>query len=175
MAESISKGTLQSWSKHVGDTVEADEVAIIETDKVGTSSTPIVPSAQEAKGVLRTVSVGQDLFIIEPGKGGGKPRVLTYITRSFTSHSLIALVFPEEQKTDLEEPKHQQLEKMTPDPRHHQLLTSRVAASLQKDPKSPESYVPLFIDSRTLPYSFVFIVNVVELARSKLELNHRAL
>ncbi|KAG2096947.1 hypothetical protein BD769DRAFT_1677902 [Suillus cothurnatus] len=156
MAESISKGTLRSWSKHVGDTVEADEVAIIETDKVGTSSTPIVPSAQEAKGVLRTVSVGQDLFIIEPGKGG-------------------ALVFPEEQKTDLEEPKHQQLEKMTPDPRHHQLLTSRVAASLQKDPKSPESYVPLFIDSRTLPYSFVFIVNVVELARSKLELNHRAL
>ena len=35
MAESISEGTLRSWSKQVGDTVEADEeVATIETDKV---------------------------------------------------------------------------------------------------------------------------------------------
>lgn len=34
MAESISEGTLRSWSKQVGDTVEADEeVATIETDK----------------------------------------------------------------------------------------------------------------------------------------------
>lgn len=36
MAESISEGTLRSWSKQVGDSVEADEeVATIETDKVG--------------------------------------------------------------------------------------------------------------------------------------------
>ena len=35
MAESISEGTLKSWSKKVGDSVEADEeVATIETDKV---------------------------------------------------------------------------------------------------------------------------------------------
>lgn len=35
MAESISEGTLKSWSKQVGDTVAADEeVATIETDKV---------------------------------------------------------------------------------------------------------------------------------------------
>ena len=35
MAESISEGTLKSWSKKVGDTVAADEeVATIETDKV---------------------------------------------------------------------------------------------------------------------------------------------
>lgn len=35
MAESISEGTLRSWSKQIGDTVEADEeVATIETDKV---------------------------------------------------------------------------------------------------------------------------------------------
>ena len=35
MAESISEGTLKSWSKQVGDTVEADEeIATIETDKV---------------------------------------------------------------------------------------------------------------------------------------------
>ena len=35
MAESISEGTLKSWSKQVGDTVAVDEeVATIETDKV---------------------------------------------------------------------------------------------------------------------------------------------
>jgi hypothetical protein len=33
-----------------------------------------------------TVSVGQDLFIIEPGEGGGKPRV-TYETRYFIAFS----------------------------------------------------------------------------------------
>jgi 2-oxoglutarate dehydrogenase E2 component (dihydrolipoamide succinyltransferase) len=38
MAESISEGTLRSWSKQVGDSVEVDEeVATIETDKVGIS------------------------------------------------------------------------------------------------------------------------------------------
>jgi 2-oxoglutarate dehydrogenase E2 component (dihydrolipoamide succinyltransferase) len=38
MAESISEGTLRSWSKQVGDSVEADEeVATIETDKVSGS------------------------------------------------------------------------------------------------------------------------------------------
>lgn len=38
MAESISEGTLRSWSKQVGDSVEADEeVATIETDKVSVS------------------------------------------------------------------------------------------------------------------------------------------
>ena len=35
MAESITEGTLKSWSKQVGDTVLADEeVVTIETDKV---------------------------------------------------------------------------------------------------------------------------------------------
>ena len=39
MAESITEGTLKSWSKQVGDTVLADEeVATIETDKVRTGS-----------------------------------------------------------------------------------------------------------------------------------------
>lgn len=38
MAESISEGTLKTWIKQVGDTVAADEeVATIETDKVGWS------------------------------------------------------------------------------------------------------------------------------------------
>lgn len=35
MAESITEGTLKSWSKQVGDSVAADEeIATIETDKV---------------------------------------------------------------------------------------------------------------------------------------------
>jgi 2-oxoglutarate dehydrogenase E2 component (dihydrolipoamide succinyltransferase) len=37
MAESISEGTLKTWQKKVGDSIAADEeVATIETDKVGT-------------------------------------------------------------------------------------------------------------------------------------------
>jgi hypothetical protein len=37
MAESISEGTLKTWQKKVGDAVTADEeIATIETDKVGT-------------------------------------------------------------------------------------------------------------------------------------------
>jgi Biotin-requiring enzyme len=36
MAESISEGTLRTWSKRVGESVAMDEeVATIETDKVG--------------------------------------------------------------------------------------------------------------------------------------------
>jgi hypothetical protein len=38
MAESITEGTLKTWSKQVGDSVAADEeVATIETDKVSTT------------------------------------------------------------------------------------------------------------------------------------------
>ncbi len=43
MAESISEGTLKQWNKAVGDFVEQDEeIATIETDKVGVS--PSLPS-----------------------------------------------------------------------------------------------------------------------------------
>jgi hypothetical protein len=39
MAESITEGTLKQWNKAVGDFVEQDEeIATIETDKVGPSS-----------------------------------------------------------------------------------------------------------------------------------------
>lgn len=101
MAESISEGTLRSWSKQVGDTVEADEeVATIETDKIDVSVN--APTAGKIVELLAkeedTVSVGQDLFIIEPGEGG-------------------ASAAPEEPKTAPEEPKDQQLDKTTPEPR----------------------------------------------------------
>ncbi|KAG2356447.1 hypothetical protein BDR07DRAFT_1453405 [Suillus spraguei] len=99
MAESISEGTLRSWSKQVGDTVEADEeVATIETDKIDVSVN--APTAGKIVELLAkeedTVTVGQDLFIIEPGEGGGKPRGL---------------------KADPEEPKDQQLDETTSESR----------------------------------------------------------
>jgi 2-oxoglutarate dehydrogenase E2 component (dihydrolipoamide succinyltransferase) len=101
MAESISEGTLRSWSKQVGDTVEVDEeVATIETDKIDVSVN--APTAGKIVELLAkeedTVSVGQDLFVIQPGEGG-------------------ASTAPEEQKTDPEEPKDQQLENTKPEPR----------------------------------------------------------
>ncbi|KAG2153787.1 uncharacterized protein EDB93DRAFT_1134796 [Suillus bovinus] len=101
MAESISEGTLRSWSKQVGDTVEADEeVATIETDKIDVSVN--APTAGKIVELLAkeedTVNVGQDLFIIEPVEGG-----------------VSAASTPEEQKTDPEEPKDQQLNKTIPE------------------------------------------------------------
>ncbi|KAF8155744.1 hypothetical protein B0H34DRAFT_714678 [Crassisporium funariophilum] len=73
MAESISEGTLKSWSKQVGDMVAADEeVATIETDKIDVS----VNAPQSGKIVKLlaneedTVTVGQDLFVLEPGEVG---------------------------------------------------------------------------------------------------------
>lgn len=42
MAESISEGTLKTWLKKPGDYIEADEeIASIETDKVGVLRQPI--------------------------------------------------------------------------------------------------------------------------------------
>ncbi|KAJ2338981.1 2-oxoglutarate dehydrogenase complex E2 component, partial [Coemansia sp. RSA 2618] len=64
MADSITEGTLKSWTKQVGEHVEQDEeVASIETDKVD------IPVNSPVAGVLRellaneedTVVVGQDL------------------------------------------------------------------------------------------------------------------
>ncbi|KAG6377497.1 hypothetical protein JVT61DRAFT_15305 [Boletus reticuloceps] len=76
MAESISEGTLKSWSKQVGDTVEADEeVATIETDKIdvtvnaSVSGTIVELLANEED----TVTVGQELFRIEAGQVAAAP------------------------------------------------------------------------------------------------------
>ncbi|KAK0220121.1 dihydrolipoamide succinyltransferase [Armillaria fumosa] len=74
MAESITEGTLKSWTKQVGDTVEADEeVATIETDKIDVSVN--APQSGKIVELLAaeedTVTVGQDLFVLEPGEAGG--------------------------------------------------------------------------------------------------------
>jgi 2-oxoglutarate dehydrogenase E2 component (dihydrolipoamide succinyltransferase) len=73
MAESITEGTLKSWSKQVGDSVAADEeVATIETDKIDVSVN--APQAGKIVELLAkeedTVTVGQDLFTLEPGAEG---------------------------------------------------------------------------------------------------------
>lgn len=74
MAESISEGTLSSFSKQVGDYVEQDEeIASIETDKIDVSVN--APQAGTIKELLvsegDTVTVGQDIAKLEPGEGGG--------------------------------------------------------------------------------------------------------
>ncbi|KAF9269626.1 dihydrolipoamide succinyltransferase [Marasmius fiardii PR-910] len=71
MAESITEGTLKSWSKQVGDSVAADEeVATIETDKIDVSVN--APKSGVIKELLAkeedTVTVGQDLFVLEEGE-----------------------------------------------------------------------------------------------------------
>ncbi|EAU89463.2 dihydrolipoamide succinyltransferase [Coprinopsis cinerea okayama7 len=73
MAESISEGTLKSWLKQEGETVAADEeVATIETDKIDVQVN--APKSGKIVKLLAseedTVTVGQDLFIIEPGEVG---------------------------------------------------------------------------------------------------------
>ncbi|KAF3923258.1 hypothetical protein ABW21_db0201178 [Orbilia brochopaga] len=74
MAESISEGTLKQWLKEVGEEVEQDEeVATIETDKIDVAVN--APSAGILKELLveadSTVTVGQDLAILEVGASGG--------------------------------------------------------------------------------------------------------
>ncbi|CAE7217229.1 unnamed protein product [Rhizoctonia solani] len=73
MAESITEGTLKSWNKQVGDTVnQDDEVATIETDKIDvTVNAPLSGKIVELLfNEEDTVTVGADLFRIEPGEGG---------------------------------------------------------------------------------------------------------
>jgi 2-oxoglutarate dehydrogenase E2 component (dihydrolipoamide succinyltransferase) len=78
LAESLTEGTLKSFSKQVGDFVEQDEeIASVETDKIDVSV-----NAPEAGKITKwlvsedeTVTVGQDLVEIETGvspEGGAK-------------------------------------------------------------------------------------------------------
>ncbi|OSX61188.1 hypothetical protein POSPLADRAFT_1040385 [Postia placenta MAD-698-R-SB12] len=101
MAESISEGTLKTWLKQVGDTVQQDEeIATIETDKIDVSVN--APSAGTITELLAseedTVSVGQDLFRFEPGE----------VSESKEK--------PAPETQDKEEPKDQQVVKGTPPP-----------------------------------------------------------
>lgn len=99
MAESISEGTLKSWSKQEGDYVAVDEeVATIETDKIDVqvnapkSGTIVKLLAAEED----TVQVGQDLFVIEEGEAPASSSA------------------PPSEATDKTEPKDQQVDKKLP-------------------------------------------------------------
>lgn len=74
MAESISEGTLSSFSKQVGDHIEQDEeLASIETDKIDVSVN--APAAGVITELLvgegDTVTVGQEIAKIDAGASGG--------------------------------------------------------------------------------------------------------
>lgn len=73
VAESITEGTLKTWTKKVGDSVAVDEeVATIETDKVDVSvNAPVAGKIVELLAKEEdTVTVGEDLFRIEEGAEG---------------------------------------------------------------------------------------------------------
>jgi hypothetical protein len=89
MAESISEGTLKQWLKKTGDFVKVDEeVATIETDKIDVSVN--APKSGKIVEMLAneedTVSVGQDLFKLEPGEGPGEDAASKPISEN-QSHS----------------------------------------------------------------------------------------
>ncbi|KAH9836188.1 dihydrolipoamide succinyltransferase [Rhodofomes roseus] len=110
MAESISEGTLKTWLKQVGDSVAQDEeVATIETDKIDVSvNAPTAGTITEHLASEEdTVSVGQDLFRIEPGEGGAAPQ---------GKKPEEPEPAPPKEKEDKEEPKDQQVDKSVPKP-----------------------------------------------------------
>lgn len=111
MAESISEGTLKSWSKQVGDSVAADEeVATIETDKIDVQVN--APKAGKIVKLLAneedTVTVGQDLFVIEEGEGGESAAPPPAKEGEETAE-------PKKETSDKSEPKDQQVDKSLPD------------------------------------------------------------
>ncbi len=79
MAESITEGTLASFTKKVGDYIGQDELlATIETDKIDVEvNSPVGGTVKELlANPDDDVEVGQDLAKIEPGPppaGGAKP------------------------------------------------------------------------------------------------------
>ncbi|KAJ3512416.1 hypothetical protein NMY22_g15337 [Coprinellus aureogranulatus] len=109
MAESISEGTLKSWSKKEGDTVQADEeVATIETDKIDVQVN--APKSGKIVKLLAneedTVTVGQDLFVIEEGEAGESSSEAPAAPKESDSK-------PEAK--DQTEPKDQQVDKKLPE------------------------------------------------------------
>jgi len=129
MAESISEGTLKSWSKQVGDTVAADEeVATIETDKIDvsvnapTSGTIVKILANEED----TVTVGQDLFVIEAGEAGASSAAPPKEEKKEETKET------KEESKDTTEPADQQVDKSVPKD------TTPAPSEKVQDTKSPQ-------------------------------------
>ncbi|KIK98583.1 hypothetical protein PAXRUDRAFT_133885 [Paxillus rubicundulus Ve08.2h10] len=132
MAESISEGTLRSWARQVGDTVEVDEeVATIETDKIDvTVNAPMAGTIVELLANEEdTVSVGQDLFRIEAGDGAAttpKEQTATEESKELPDSS---------KKADAEEPKDQQVDKSAPPPPAPSEADKKTAPQVPKESK----------------------------------------
>ncbi|TEB34143.1 dihydrolipoamide succinyltransferase [Coprinellus micaceus] len=131
MAESISEGTLKSWSKKEGDTVQVDEeVATIETDKIDVqvnapkSGTIVKLLANEED----TVTVGQDLFVIEEGE--------------VSSEAPKEESKPAAETKDASEPKDQQVDKKLPEESAPAPRTRDEPKPKESKPASKESKAP---------------------------------
>lgn len=116
MAESISEGTLSSFTKQVGDQVEQDEeIASIETDKIDVSVN--APAAGVITELLvnegDTVTVGQDLAKIDAGASGGGTAKAKEEPKSPASDAQETSSQPEGQK---EQPKEEKKEAAPPPP-----------------------------------------------------------
>lgn len=108
MAESISEGTLSSFSKQVGDHVEQDEeIASIETDKIDVSvnapQAGVITEFLVSEG--DTVTVGQDLAKIDAGAEGGGATKAKEEPKSPASDAQETSSQPEGQKEKPAEPK----------------------------------------------------------------------
>lgn len=116
MAESISEGTLSSFTKQVGDHVEQDEeIASIETDKIDVSvNAPTAGVITEfLVGEGDTVTVGQDLAKIDAGASGGGETTAKEEPKSPASDEQKTSSQPEGQK---EQPKEEKKDAAPPPP-----------------------------------------------------------
>ncbi len=104
LGESVTEGTVTTWLKEVGDTVEADEPILeVSTDKVDTE----VPAP--AAGVLEKIEVGED-ETVEVGT------VLGYIGDGSSSNSSSDDSSKEEEKTEEPEEKNEEQPKESAEP-----------------------------------------------------------
>jgi biotin carboxyl carrier protein len=137
MAESISEGTLSSFSKQVGDYVERDEeIASIETDKIDVSVN--APEAGTIKELLvgegDTVTVGQEIAKLEPGEGSsGGAKEATEEPKAPASKDQPTTSDPEPKK---EQPKEESKKEAPPPPKKEE---KPAPPKEEKKPTSPPS------------------------------------
>lgn len=147
MAESISEGTLSSFSKQVGDHVEQDEeIASIETDKIDVSVN--APAAGVITELLvgegDTVTVGQDLAKIDAGAEGGGEAKADSEPKSPATDAQETSSQPEGQKEQpKEEPKKEEKKETLPPPPPKEPEPKKEAPKQEKQPeKKPEKKEP---------------------------------
>lgn len=140
MAESISEGTLSTFTKQVGDHVEQDEeIASIETDKIDVSVN--APTAGVITELLvsegDTVTVGQDLAKIDAGAAGGGEKQAESEAKSPASDSQETSSQPEGQ-VEKESPKKEEPKKEEPKKEEPKKEEKKPAPEPKKEEKKPE-------------------------------------